>query len=331
MRAVVVEKFGPLDEASVRDIESPVPESRQVLIETKYAGVNFPDLLMINGAYQVKPELPFSPGMEVSGVVAGVGDDVKDFSTGDRVAAHVGYGAYAERVVAQAAHCYPIPEGVSFEHAAALGLVYQTAHFALTERAHVSGGERVLVLGAAGGIGTATIQLVKAYGAIAFAGIRRREQEEVVRSAGADHIVDVGVKAIDENLRSQIHAITNGHGVDIVIDPVGGKLFNAGLRALAWGGRLVVVGFASGELPTVKANHLLLKNLSVIGLHWGDYLRREPQWVRRVQNDLYSLYGKGKIRPHIMRSYALDDFREALKTIKGGHVQGKVLLHIGDG
>lgn len=330
MRAVVVEKFGPLDEASVRDIESPVPESRQVLIETKYAGVNFPDLLMINGAYQVKPELPFSPGMEVSGVVAGVGDDVKDFSTGDRVAAHVGYGAYAERVVAQAANCYPIPEGVSFEHAAALGLVYQTAHFALTERAHVSGGERVLVLGAAGGIGTATIQLVKAYGATAFAGIRRREQEEVVRSAGADHIVDVGVKAIDENLRSQIHAITNGHGVDIVIDPVGGKLFNAGLRALAWGGRLVVVGFASGELPTVKANHLLLKNLSVIGLHWGDYLRREPQWVRRVQNDLYSLYGKGKIRPHIMRSYALDDFREALKTIKGGHVQGKILLNIGD-
>jgi len=331
MRAVVVEKFGPLDEASVRDIESPAPQSRQVLIETKYAGVNFPDLLMINGAYQVKPELPFSPGMEVSGVVAGVGDDVKDFSTGDRVAAHVGYGAYAERVVAQAAHCYPIPEGVSFEHAAALGLVYQTAHFALTERAHVSGGERVLVLGAAGGIGTATIQLVKAYGATAFAGIRRREQEEVVRSAGADHIVDVGVKAIDENLRSQIHAITNGHGVDIVIDPVGGKLFNAGLRALAWGGRLVVVGFASGELPTVKANHLLLKNLSVIGLHWGDYLRREPQWVRRVQNDLYSLYGKGKIRPHIMRSYALDDFREALKTIKGGHVQGKILLNIGNG
>lgn len=330
MRAVVVEKFGPLEEALVKEVESPTPGSGQILIESRYIGVNFPDVLMINGAYQVKPELPFSPGMEVSGVVAEVGENVKDFSPGDRVAAHVGYGAYAERVVAPAASSYTIPEDVSFEHAAALGLVYQTAHFALTERAHVSGGERVLILGAAGGIGTATIQLVKAYGAIAFAGIRRGEQEEFVRSAGADHVIDLGVKAIEENLRSQIHAITNGHGVDIVIDPVGGEMFNAGLRSLAWGGRLVVVGFASGELPTVRANYLLLKNLSVIGLHWGDYLRREPQWVRRVQNDLYSLYGKGKIRPHVMKSYPLDEFREALKAIKGGHVQGKILLKTGN-
>ncbi|MDX1514022.1 MAG: NADPH:quinone oxidoreductase family protein, partial [Gammaproteobacteria bacterium] len=291
-------------------------------------GVNFPDVLMINGAYQVKPELPFSPGMEVSGVIAGVGKDVKGFSVGDRVAAQIGYGAYAEQVVAPAASTYLIPDGVTFEHAAALGLVYQTAHFALTERAHVSGGERVLVLGAAGGIGTATIQLVKAYGAIAFAGIRREEHADVVRAAGADQVVDVGVKGVEENLRSQIHALTNGHGVDIVIDPVGGELFNAGLRALAWGGRLVVVGFASGELPTVKANYLLLKNLSVIGLHWGDYLRREPEWVRRVQNDLYALYGKEKVRPQVMGTYALEDFREALTTIKAGQVQGKILLKV---
>ncbi len=330
MRAVIVDKFGPLEEASVKQIDAPQPGAGQVLIETRYAGVNFPDLLMINGAYQVKPELPFSPGMEVSGVITGIGENVKDFSPGDRVAAQVGYGAYAEQAAAPAASCYRIPEDMSFEHAAAFGLVYQTAHFALTERAHVSGGERVLVLGAAGGIGTATIQLVKAYGAIAFAGIRREEQEDIVRAAGADHVIDLSVKAIEENLRSQIHAITNGHGVDIVIDPVGGELFNAGLRALAWGGRLVVVGFASGELPTVKANYLLLKNLSVIGLHWGDYLRREPQWVRRVQNDLYSLYTKGKIRPHVMKSYPLESFQEALTTIKDGRVEGKILLRVRD-
>ncbi|HEY5700662.1 MAG TPA: NADPH:quinone oxidoreductase family protein [Gammaproteobacteria bacterium] len=330
MRAVVVDRFGPLEEASVQQVDAPQPGAGQVLIETRYAGVNFPDLLMINGAYQVKPELPFSPGMEVSGVITGIGENVKDFSPGDRVAAQVVYGAYAEQVAAPAASCYRIPEDMSFEHAAAFGLVYQTAHFALTERAHVSGGERVLVLGAAGGIGTATIQLVKAYGAIAFAGIRREEQEEIVRAAGADHVIDLSVKAIEENLRSQIHAITNGHGVDIVIDPVGGEVFNAGLRALAWGGRLVVVGFASGELPTVKANYLLLKNLSVIGLHWGDYLRREPQWVRRVQNDLYSLYTKGKIRPHVMKSYPLESFQEALTTIKDGRVEGKVLLQVRD-
>jgi len=326
MRAVIVEDFGPLEQAAVKEVDAPAPGSGEVLIETRYAAVNFPDLLMITGNYQVKPELPFSPGMEVSGVVEAAGEGVTDFIPGERVAAQVGYGAYAEKVVAPVASCYKIADEIPFEHAAALGLVYQTAHFALTERAHLSGGERVLVVGAAGGIGTAAIQLAKAYGAITFAGIRRMEQEEVVRAAGADHVIDLGVENISEGLRSQIHEVTNGYGVDIVIDPVGGELFNACLRTLAWGGRLVVIGFASGEIPAVKTNYLLLKNLSVIGLHWGDYLRREPQWVRRVQNDLHALYCQEKIRPQVMQAYKLEEFQDALKAIKGGHVHGKVLL-----
>ncbi len=224
--------------------------------------------------------------------------------------------------------CYPLPDDISFEHAAALGLVYQTAHFALTERAHISAGERVLVTGAAGGVGMAAIQLVKASGAIAFAGIRRSEQEESVREAGADHVVSLSGENLYDDLRDQIHGITNGHGVDVAVDNVGGGVFDASLRALAWGGRMIVVGFASGEIPSVKVNYLLLRNLSVIGLHWADYLRREPQWVRRVQSDLYSLYAQKKIRPQIMAVHKLEDFQTALEAIKAGRMQGKVLLEM---
>ncbi len=328
MRAVMVESFGPLENAAVKEVEPPTPGPKQVLIEVRNAGVNFPDLLIISGAYQVKPELPFIPGMEVSGVVTAVGENVEQLKPGQRVAAHVGHGAYAQQVVAPEASCYPLPDDISFEHAAALGLVYQTAHFALSERAHVSAGERVLVTGAAGGVGMAAIQLIKAYGAIAFAGIRRPEQEESVGEAGADHVVWLSGENLYDDLRDQVHGITNGHGVDVVVDTVGGGVFDASLRALAWGGRMIVVGFASGEIPSVKVNYLLLRNLSVIGLHWADYLRREPQWVRRVQSDLYSLYAQKKIRPQIMGVHKLNDFQTALEAIKAGRVQGKVLLEM---
>lgn len=317
MRAVMVEHFGPLENAVCKDVAAPTPGPRQVLIEAHNAAVNFPDVLMISGAYQVRPELPFSPGMEVAGVVTAVGDQVETIKAGQRVAAQVGHGAYAEQVLAPEASCYAVPDDMSFEHAAALGLVYQTAHFALTERAHLSAGERVLITGAAGGVGMAAVQLVKAYGGIAFAGIRRAEQEQSVREAGADHVVLLDVENLYDALRDQVHDITNGHGTDVVIDTVGGGVFDASLRALAWGGRLVVVGFASGEIPSVKVNYLLLKNLSVIGLHWGS---------RRVQSDLYSLYKQKKVRPQIMGVHKLEDFQTALEAIKAGRVQGKVLL-----
>ncbi len=326
MRAVVVERFGPLEDASVKEVSAPTPGPKQVLIEARNAGVNFPDVLMISGVYQVKPELPFSPGMEVSGVVLAVGEGVEHVAPGQRVAAHVGHGGYAEQVLAPEASCYPIPDDMSFEHAAALGLVYQTAHFALSERAHVSAGERVLVTGAAGGVGIAATQLVKAYGGIAFAGIRRSEQEACVREAGADHVIHLNGDNLYDDLRDQVHQITNGHGVDVVVEIVGGGVFDASLRALAWGGRMIVIGFASGEIPSVRVNYVLLRNLSIIGLHWADYLRREPQSVRRVQSDLYSLYAQKKISPQIMGVHKLEDFQTALGEIKAGRVQGKVLL-----
>lgn len=326
MRAVIVERFGPLADAVVGEVDPPSPGPKQVLIEARNAGVNFPDLLMISGTYQVKPELPFTPGMEVSGVVSAVGEGVERVSPGQRIAAHVGHGAFADQVLAPEANCYPIPDEISFEHAAALGLVYQTAHFALAERAHLSTGERVLVTGAAGGVGMAAIQLTKAYGGIAFAGISRPQYETSVREAGADHVLELAGENLYDELRDQIHRITNGHGVDLVIDMVGGGVFDASLRALAWGGRMIVIGFASGEIPSVKLNQLLLRNLSVIGLHWADYVRREPLRVQRVQNHLYSLYTQKKIQPRIMGVHKLEDFRTALEAIEAGRVQGKVLL-----
>jgi NADPH2:quinone reductase len=326
MRAVIVQRFGPLADAVVGETDPPAPGPKQVLIEARNAGVNFPDLLMISGTYQVKPELPFTPGMEVSGIVSAVGEGVEHVTPGQRIAAHVGHGAFAEQVLAPEANCYPIPDDVSFEHAAALGLVYQTAHFALAERAHVSAGERVLVTGAAGGVGMAAVQLTKAYGGIAFAGISRSEDETSVREAGADHVLELAGENLYERLRDEIHRITNGHGVDLVIDMVGGSVFDASLRALAWGGRMIVIGFASGEIPSVKLNYLLLRNLSVIGLHWADYVRREPLRVQRIQDHLYSLYARKKIQPRIMGVHKLEDFRAALEAIEAGRVQGKVLL-----
>jgi NADPH2:quinone reductase len=326
MRAVIVDRFGPLADAVVKEVDPPAPGPKQVLIEARNAGVNFPDLLMISGTYQVKPELPFIPGMEVSGVVSAIGEGVERLSPGQRVAAHVGYGAFAEQVLAPETNCYPIPDGISFEHAAALGLVYQTAHFALAERAHLSTGERVLVTGAAGGVGMAAIQLTKAYGGIAFAGISRPQYETSVREAGADHVLQLSGENLYEDLRDQVHGITNGHGVDLVIDMVGGRVFDASLRALASGGRMIVIGFASGEIPSVKVNYLLLRNLSVIGLHWADYVRREPSRVQRVQDQLYSLYAQKKIYPRIMGVHKLEDFRAALEAIEAGRVQGKVLM-----
>jgi NADPH2:quinone reductase len=326
VKAVVVDEHGSYRNAVIRDVPAPEPGEWDVLVNAETMGVNFPDLLMISGRHPVRPPLPFTPGMEFAGTVSAIGSRVTDFAVGDRVAGEVDHGAYAEQVVVSDQSCYRIPDEMSFEHAAALGLVYQTAHFALSDRAHMSAGERVLVNGAAGGVGLAAIQLVKALGAIAIAGVRSDDQAEVVRAAGADHVVDLAADNLSESLRDQIMAITNDHGADVILDPVGGHVFDASLRALAWSGRLVVVGFASGEVPSVDANFLLLRNISVIGLHWRQYRLGEPEWVRRIQNDMYALYQQGRLTPHVMHTYPLEDFAQALEVIEAGRVHGKVVL-----
>ena len=248
-------------------------------------------------------------------------------SVGDRVAVQVEYGAFAEKLRAPAANCFPMPDGVRFETAVALGLVYQTAHFALVERARLHAGESVLVLGGSGGVGTASIQVAKALGAArVIASVRAIDDAEVARAAGADAVIVSGGAALRDRLRAEVGAANGGRGVDVVIDPVGGEASAAALRALGWCGRLVVIGFASGEIPAIPANYLLVKNISVLGLQWSDYRERTPAHVAQVQRNLFDLYLEGRIDPMVTRVVPLARFKEALRALRDGTAQGKIVL-----
>lgn len=326
MRAVWVREHGAPQTARVEEVPSPAIGDDQVLVEVKAIGVNYPDFLVINGTYQTLPPRPFSPGKDAAGIVRAVGRGALHCKPGDRVAVHVEYGAYAELVAAKDAVCHVIPDTMSFEEAAAMGLVYQTAHFALIERGLYQRGETVLVNGAAGGVGLAAVQIAKGLGAIVLAGVNNAADAAFARENGADHVIDLARPELRESLRAQVHALSGGRGPDLVLDPLGGAVFEASLRALAWRGRMVVIGFAAGAIPEVKVNYLLLKNITVSGLQWSDYRERRPEWVRRVQTELFGLYASGAIRPRIMRAFPLERFAEALALVKGGSVQGKVVL-----
>ena len=290
-----------------------------MLIEARAIGVNYPDLLVVEGKYQLIPPVPYTPGKEVAGVLA----------DGTRVLAQVEYGAYAEKVLVPAVNCSPIPGGMPFEHAAALGLAYQTAWFALTERARLQPGESVLVTGASGGVGLAAVQLAKALGATVLAGVTSREKGELCRRHGADHTIDLAAPDLRENLRAQVFAAVGKRGVDLVIDNVGADTFDGALRALAWRGRLVVVGFAGGRIPEVKANYLLLKNIAVIGLQWSDYRERDPRAVAAAQAQIFELYLRGKLAPEITAVYPLERFADALARFQERSVQGRLVLATG--
>ena len=329
MRAVWVREHGAPETARIEEVPAPAIGDHQVLIEVKAIGVNYPDFLVIGGSYQILPPRPFSPGKDAAGIVRAVGRDAKHCKPGDRVAVQLEYGGYAEQVAAKDAVCHVIPEAMSFEEAAAMGLVYQTAHFGLVERGLYQRGETVLVNGAAGGVGIAAVQIARGLGATVLAGVNNEEHAAIARDNGADHVIDLARPDLRESLRAQVHAVTGGRGVDIVLDPLGGAVFEASLRALAWRGRMVVIGFAAGGIPELKANYLLVKNISVSGLQWSDYRERRPDWVRRVQTELFELYENGAIHPRVMRSFPLERFAEALALVRDGRVQGKVVLTTG--
>jgi NADPH2:quinone reductase len=329
MRAVVVREFSPFERLSVGELPDPKPGRGEVLLEIKVAEVNYPDMLVVAGEYQVRPPLPFSPGKAGAGVVCAVGEGVTRVGVGDRVSVQVEFGTYAEKLVAPAANVCRMPAGVDFATGAALGLAYQTAHFALVDRARMQPGERVLVLGASGGIGVASVQLAKALGAsTVIAGVLGATNAQIARDAGADVILELGGADLKDSLRNDVRGATDGRGADIVIDPVGGEAAAAALRALAWRGRMVIVGFASGKIPTIQANYLLLKNIEVVGLQWSDYRERDPAWVARVQDELFRFCSAGRIKPHISRTFPLHEFKEALALLRDGKAQGKVLLQI---
>jgi len=326
MHAVVMRAFGPAENAEFVELPDPAPGPGEAVVRTRAAGVNYPDLLVVEGRYQHKPPLPFTPGKELAGEVLAVGEGVTALAPGDRVMVQVEYGAFAEQVVARPEQCFRLPDAVPFDDAAAMGLVYQTAWFALRDRAGFKPGETVLVNGATGGVGLATVQLVKAFGGTALAGVTTPSKAQAALDAGADHVIDLSVENLRDGLRAQVQAVTDGNGADICIDMLGGDPFDAAMRALAWCGRMVVVGFAAGRIPEIKANYLLVKNIAVAGLQWSDYRDRTPALMAEAQAEIFRLYQEGRLKPAVMVRLPLSRMAEALALIRDRKVVGKIVL-----
>lgn len=284
-------------------------------------------ILHVEGRYQVKVPLPFAPGLGGVGHILSLGDGVNEFRIGQRIMTLPEFGMHAERAAVKAAHSFPVPDDVPHNVAAALGLVYQTAWFALMARGNFKPGDRVLVLGASGGIGMAAIQLAKALGARqVIAASRGAEGAHVALELGADVTINTDTPDLHDSLRTEVLAHTGGHGADITIDPVGGTVAEAALRAMAWEGRHVVVGFAAGGIPVFKANYLLVKNITVSGLQWTDYRRRQPERVRAAQEQIFDLWRAGRLNPRISRRIPLSDFHVAFEALESGTARGKIIL-----
>ncbi|ATE64386.1 NADPH:quinone oxidoreductase family protein [Rhizorhabdus dicambivorans] len=327
MKAVLVNEFGPIGNARYTEVAAPLPGNDDLLIEVRASEANYPDLLVMEGKYQIKPPLPFSPGKAAAGIVTAAGANVEGFAIGSRVAAQVEYGAYAEQLIVPHRSAFRLPEAMPFDVAAALGLVYQTSYFALVHRASFKPGDSVLVLGASGGVGSAAVQLAKAMGAsVVIGGVLGAENMQVATALGCDHVVDLAAADLRDGLREAVYGVTSGKGCDVVIDPVGGEANAAALRGLAWCGRMVIIGFASGNIPTIKTNYLLVKNIAVAGLQWSDYRERDPEGVRVAQQKIFQLWEEGKLKPHISKKLPLARFEEALEDLRHSRVQGKVIL-----
>jgi NADPH2:quinone reductase len=332
MRAVVVNEFGAIGSHKVENIADPVAGAGEVLIENHAIGINFPDALMLQGKYQKRPDLPFVPGRDCAGIVKSVGSGVTGFKPGDRVVAQVFKGAFAELVPAPVARCFALPDTVSFEDAAAMITVFNTAWVAVEIRAGVKAGDTVMVTGAAGGVGMAAIQLCKARGATVIAAVSSDEKGAFAKDNGADFLIDTNAPdadALKTHLKAQISAATGapeGRGCDVVIDMVGGDLFDASLRVLRFAGKLVVVGFAGGSIPAAKANYLLYNNLAVMGAPLDIHFDMAYGEMARGANTWIALAAKGRIKANISARYALDDFAAAFGELTGRQVIGKVVL-----
>ncbi len=324
MKAVLCKSHGLPETLVVEDITLPAPGPKQVLIAVKACGVNFPDTLIIQNLYQFKPPLPFSPGGELTGVVKAVGEGVKHVQVGQAVLAFTGWGGFAEEVLADAKQVVPLPPGVDLTVAAAFMMTYGTSYHALKDRAQLQQGETVLVLGAAGGVGLAAIELAKKMGARVIAAASSAEKLAVCREHGADMLVNYS----QADWREQIKTLTEGRGVDVVYDPVGGEFAESALRSMAWKGRYLVVGFAAGEIPKIPLNLALLKGCSIVGVFWGEFAAREPQANLANSMQLFGWLMQGELRPHISACYPLEKAGEALRALMDRKVTGKVVLTV---
>ena len=326
MRAVVLKEFGEPSAAAVGEFPDPVPGPGDILIQVQAVAANFVDLLVIGGKYQFLPELPFVPGKAATGIVVEVGSDVDRFQAGDRVLAMSEEGGYAELLAIDQHQAYRLPDSLSFVDASSMSLVYDTAWFAMFERGRLQAGETALILGASGGVGYACVQLAKAKGAKVLAGLTSPAKADLFTDDDIDGVIDLSVDNLRDGLRDQVYAATGGEGADVIMDPLGDDIFGAALRALAWRGRLVVVGFAAGDIPTLKANYLLLKNIEVSGLQVSDYRKKRLDIMDTCFEEVFRLYDEGKIKPAPVETYPLENFAEALDAISSRRIKGRAIL-----
>ncbi|MDG1164129.1 MAG: NADPH:quinone oxidoreductase family protein [Porticoccaceae bacterium] len=325
MRALVCKEFGPTENLALEEVNAPTPGKGEILLDIKATGVNFPDVLTVQGKYQFKPELPFIPGAEVAGLVTAVGEGVTSRKVGDKVIATLQIGGFAEQCVASEFASFEMGNSMSFEQAAGFAITYGTSYYALKQQAKIQPGETLLVLGAAGGVGIATIQLAKAMGAKVIAAASTEEKLDFACEAGADLRINYST----ESLKDKVKELTGGKGVDVIYDPVGGDFSEQAFRAIAWDGRFLVIGFASGPIPAMPLNLALLKGASVVGVFWGAWAGRFPMESRKNFDELIEMIDGGKFSPLVTEVYSLDDFKAAFASISERRAKGKVILSNG--
>jgi NADPH2:quinone reductase len=327
MKALVCRAYGPIDSLAIEEMPDPKPAAGQVVVGVRACGVNFPDLLVVQGKYQFKPPPPFSPGGESAGVVEAVGPGVEGLRVGDRVLAMSIWGGMAEKVAADASQVLRIPDGVDFTSASCVATAYGTTLHALRDRASLQAGETLLVLGAAGGVGLAAVQIGKRMGARVIAAASSAEKLETCKRHGADLLVNYAT----EDLKERVKTLTDGAGADVVYDPVGGPFTEAALRATAWNGRVLVLGFAAGDIPRVPTNLVLLKGCSLVGVFWGMAMMRDRPRLTGQLEEILGWVKDGSLRPHVHATYPLARALDALRDVEQRRVQGKVVVTMGDG
>ncbi len=322
MKALLCKQYGLPDTLVVEEVPDPVPGPGEIVVDMKAAGVNFPDVLIIQNKYQFKAELPFSPGAEFAGIVSAVGAGVTHLKPGDHVIGSTTYGAFCEKVKMSPARAIPIPKSMPFDTAAAFILTYGTSYHALKDRAALKPGETLLVLGAAGGVGLAAVEIGKAMGARVIAAASTAEKLAVCKEHGADLLINYST----EDLREKLKEMTDGKGPDVIYDPVGGQYAEPAFRSIAWRGRFLVVGFANGEIPKLPLNLMLLKGASVVGVFWGQYVGKEPQNYKQDIVEMFQWVQEGKLRPHISARYPLAQGAQAINDMMNRKVMGKVVI-----
>ena len=324
MKAIRCKEFGPPAALVFEEIPDLKPKENEVLVAVKACGINFPDTLIIQGLYQFKPELPFTPGSDIAGIVKEVGAEVKHLKVGDEVFGFVQNGGFAEEVVVPANTCFLKSKKMDFPIAASFMVAFGTSYHALKDRAKLAKGETLLVLGASGGVGLAAVELGKLMGASVIAAASTEEKLQLCREYGADHTINYST----EDLKSTIKKLTDNKGVDVIYDPVGGEYSEMAFRGIAWGGRFLVVGFASGSIPKMPLNLPLLKTASIVGIFWGDFAMKNPKQNMENTRILIKWVEEGKLRPHIHKIYKLEDTSRALEEMADRKVKGKLVVQV---